>query len=150
MARRGDADARALVDQVDDELRALPRLPRAGRPLDEEVPRAEDADEPLHLPEVTRLDRPRVRRARAGACGCLPWWPWASYFRPYDLRHTCATLLINEGRPASEVAEYLGHADSGFTARVYTHVFQDAARRRRVPITEAIVAARRDREELAG
>lgn len=72
------------------------------------------------------------------------------YFRPYDLRHTCATLLIYEGRPASEVAEHLGHADPGFTAPVYTHVFQDAARRRRVPITEAIVAARRDREELAG
>ncbi len=33
-----------------------------------------------------------------------------SYFRPYDLRHTCATLLIYEGRTVNEVARHLGHA----------------------------------------
>jgi integrase len=64
------------------------------------------------------------------------------YFRPYDLRHTCATLLIYEGRPVNEVAEHLGHVDPGFTTRVYTHVFRDAAKRRRVPIDEAIATAR--------
>ena len=51
-------------------------------------------------------------------------------FRPYDLRHTCATLLIYEGRPVTEVAAHMGHADPGFTARVYGHVFGDAAKRR--------------------
>ncbi len=35
------------------------------------------------------------------------------YFRPYDLRHTCATLLIYEGRPVTEVAAHIGHADPG-------------------------------------
>jgi hypothetical protein len=55
------------------------------------------------------------------------------YFRPYDLRHTCATLLIYEGRTLNEVAEHLGHADPGFTARVYIHVLRDATKRRRVP-----------------
>lgn len=65
------------------------------------------------------------------------------YFRPYDLRHTCATLLIYEGRTLNEVAEHLGHADPGFTARVYTHVLRDAAKRRRLPIDEAIATARR-------
>jgi integrase len=65
-----------------------------------------------------------------------------SYFRPYDLRHTCATLLIYEGRPVTEVATHMGHADPGFTARVYGHVFADAAKRRRVPIEAAIVNAR--------
>ena len=64
------------------------------------------------------------------------------YFRPYDLRHTCATLLVYEGRTLNEVAEHLGHADPSFTARVYTHVLRDAARRRRVPIEEAITKAR--------
>jgi integrase len=39
-------------------------------------------------------------------------------FRPYDLRHTCATLLVYEGRTLNEVAEHLGHADPSFTARV--------------------------------
>jgi Phage integrase family len=65
-----------------------------------------------------------------------------AYFRPYDLRHTCATLLIYEGRPFTEVAAHMGHADPGFTARVYGHVFADAAKRRRVPIEAAIVNAR--------
>lgn len=40
-----------------------------------------------------------------------------AYFRTYDLRHTCATLLIYEGRTVNEVADHLGHADPGFTAR---------------------------------
>ncbi len=64
------------------------------------------------------------------------------YFRSYDLRHTCATLLLYEGRTLNEVAEHLGHADPGFTARTYAHVMRDAPRRRRVPISEAIRKAR--------
>jgi integrase len=65
-----------------------------------------------------------------------------AYFRSYDLRHTCATLLLYDGRTLNEVAEHLGHADPGFTARTYAHVMRDASRRRRVPITEAIRKAR--------
>jgi integrase len=66
-----------------------------------------------------------------------------SYFRPYDLRHTCATLQLYEGRTLNEVAEHLGHADPGFTARTYAHVMRDAPKRRRVPLSQAIRAARR-------
>jgi hypothetical protein len=62
------------------------------------------------------------------------------YFRSYDLRHTCATLLLYEGRTLNEVAEHLGHADPGFTARTYVHVMRDAYKRRR--ISEAIRKAR--------
>ena len=65
-----------------------------------------------------------------------------AYFRSYDLRDTCATLLLYEGRTLNEVAEHLGHADPGFTARTYAHVMRDGSRRRRVPITEAIRKAR--------
>jgi integrase len=65
-----------------------------------------------------------------------------AYFRPYDLRHTCATLLIYEGRTLNEVAEHLGHADPGFTARVYAHIFRDARNRRGVSIEQAISASR--------
>ena len=65
-----------------------------------------------------------------------------SYFRSYDLRHTCATLLLYEGRTLNEVAEHLGHADPGFTARTYTHVMRDAWRRRRITISEAIRTGR--------
>jgi Phage integrase family len=60
------------------------------------------------------------------------------YFRSYDLRHTCATLLLYEGRTLNEVPEHLGHAEPGFTARTYAHVMGDAPRRRRITISEAI------------
>ena len=68
-----------------------------------------------------------------------------TYFRSYDLRH-CATLLLYEGRTLNEVAEHLGHADPGFTARTYAHVMRDAPRRRRVSITEAIRWARQSQQ----
>ena len=64
------------------------------------------------------------------------------YFRSYDLRHTCATLLLYEGRTLNEVAEHLGHADPGFTARTYAHVMRDSSRRRRITISEAIRTGR--------
>jgi integrase len=64
------------------------------------------------------------------------------YFRSYDLRHTRATLLLYEGRTLNEVAEHLGHADPGFTARTYAHVMRDASRRRRITISEAIRTGR--------
>ena len=66
------------------------------------------------------------------------------YFRSYDLRHTCATLLLYEGRTLNEVAEHLGHADPGFTARTYAHVMRDTTRERRVPLAQAIRTARAD------
>jgi hypothetical protein len=43
----------------------------------------------------------------------------------------------------NEIADHLGHADPGFTARTYAHVMRDASKRRRVPIARAIAAARR-------
>ena len=66
-----------------------------------------------------------------------------AYFRTYHLRHTCATLLLYEGRTVNEVADHLGHADPGFTARTYAHVMRDASKRRRVPLARTITAARR-------
>jgi integrase len=70
------------------------------------------------------------------------------YFRPHDLRHGCATLLIYDGRPVTEVADHLGHADAGFTARVYSHVFKDATRRG-VAIEQAIAQARSNTSVVA-
>jgi integrase len=59
---------------------------------------------------------------------------------------TSATRVCDSahlGRPpVTEVAAHMGHADPGFTARVYGHVFGDAAKRRRVPIEQAIAQAR--------
>jgi integrase len=48
----------------------------------------------------------------------------------HGLRHTCATLLFNQGKPVKVVAERLGHKDTSITLDVYAHVqpsMQEAA-----------------------
>jgi integrase len=45
--------------------------------------------------------------------------------RPYDLRHTCATLLLASGENVKVVSERLGHASAALTLDVYSHVLPD-------------------------
>lgn len=45
--------------------------------------------------------------------------------RFHDLRHTAASLMISRGLSAKVVSERLGHADVGFTMRVYTHLYDE-------------------------
>ena len=64
---------------------------------------------PLDPQEVTKgiktlCDRARIRRIRF-----------------HDLRHTCATLLIETGVPLVTVKELLGHSNIAITANIYTH-----------------------------
>lgn len=42
--------------------------------------------------------------------------------RLYDLRHTCATLLLAAGENPKIVSERLGHASVTLTLDTYTHV----------------------------
>lgn len=42
--------------------------------------------------------------------------------RLYDLRHSCATLLLAEGKHAKVVADRLGHTSVAMTLDVYSHV----------------------------
>lgn len=42
--------------------------------------------------------------------------------RFHDLRHTCATLLLEQGIQLVTIKELLGHANIGITAQVYAHV----------------------------
>lgn len=53
--------------------------------------------------------------------------------RPYDLRHTSATLLLSAGENVKVVSERLGHASAAFTLDVYGHLLphmqQEAADR---------------------
>jgi integrase len=52
----------------------------------------------------------------------------------HALRHFYASALIDAGESASAVAEYLGHADPGFTLRVYAHLFPSSEDRARQAI----------------
>lgn len=42
--------------------------------------------------------------------------------RLYDLRHTCAALLLSRGQHPKLVQELLGHANISITLDTYSHV----------------------------
>lgn len=67
--------------------------------------------EPLHEHNLYARDY----KAALAAAG-LP-----STFRLYDLRHTCATLMLLAGENPKVVAERLGHGDVALTLAVYSH-----------------------------
>lgn len=45
--------------------------------------------------------------------------------RIHDFRHSCASLLINNGATISLVAKYLGHSKISTTLNTYTHMFKN-------------------------
>jgi integrase len=47
---------------------------------------------------------------------------WVSF---HSFRHTCASLLFEDGRNIKQVQVWLGHADPGFTLRTYVHLMDD-------------------------
>ena len=61
--------------------------------------------------------------------------------RPYDLRHTFASLLLAEGRAIHYVAEQLGHS-AQMTLRTYGHVITDYRDREAIDAEAEIRAAR--------
>lgn len=43
------------------------------------------------------------------------------HLRFHDLRHICASLLIDAGFPITTVAQIMGHASAAVTASIYAH-----------------------------
>jgi integrase len=62
--------------------------------------------------------------------------------RPYDLRHSRASLLIHEGRSPAEVADQMGHSVD-MTVRIYTHLFEEFKGRKRISAKQHVAQARR-------
>jgi integrase len=62
--------------------------------------------------------------------------------RPYDLRHSFASLLLHEGRSVMYVARQLGH-DARLTLSTYGHVIDELDDSPQIPAEDAIRAARR-------
>ena len=48
------------------------------------------------------------------------------HIRMHDLRHTFATIALQNGTDIKTVSSMLGHADPGFTLRTYTHTSMEA------------------------
>ena len=61
--------------------------------------------------------------------------------RPYDLRHSFASLLLHEGRSPIYVARQLGHG-AELTMQSYGHVIDELEDAPRLPAEEAIRRAR--------
>ncbi len=49
------------------------------------------------------------------------------HIRFHELRHSCASLLLNKGCTLKDVMEYMGHSDIKMTANIYGHL--DTARK---------------------
>ena len=61
----------------------------------------------------SRILRPAVRRAGLERVGF------------HTLRHTCASLLVAEGRNIKQVQTWLGHHDASFTLSTYVHLLDE-------------------------
>jgi integrase-like protein len=65
------------------------------------------------------------------------WWAWSRTIaatkvrpiRPYDLRHTFASLLIAAGKNPLYIARQMGHYSAGFTLETYGHLMDSIPRR---------------------
>ena len=60
------------------------------------------------------------------------------------LRHTHARVLLDAGENVRALATYLGHADPGFTLRVYAHLMPASEDRTRRAIDAAYGGAAAD------
>ena len=64
-----------------------------------------------------------------------------AYQRPYDLRHSFASLLLHEGRSVIYVARQLGHS-AALAMGTYGHVIEELDDAPRITAEDAIAAAR--------
>ena len=49
--------------------------------------------------------------------------------RFHDLRHSCATILLNEGVDLKEIQDWLGHSNVNTTANLYLHTDMKSKRK---------------------
>ena len=85
---------------------------------------------PCRTPNGRQAKNPHVTRSRPDADG-----------RPYDLRHSFASLLLHEGRSVIYVSRQLGH-NAQLTLSTYGHVIDELEDSPRLEAEAAIQAAR--------
>jgi integrase len=104
-----------------------------GRPADRELIFPGVEGQPW-TPTAYRNWRRRIYAPVAEACG-------VEHPRPYDLRHSFVSLLIQQGMSVVEVARQAGHSPT-MTLTTYAHVFDELAPDDRIPAEEQIRRAR--------
>lgn len=68
---------------------------------------------------------------------------------PYVLRHTFASLALHEGRSIPWITGEMGHASPSTLLDHYAHLYQESELATRVPMDEAVQAARSTRPSAA-
>jgi len=110
---------------------SLARVDPDSAPLDRSCPSCKAATgKPCKTPGGRALKQPHVARQRPKVDG-----------RPYDLRHSFASLLLHEGRSVIYVARQLGH-DARLTLSTYGHVIDELEDQPRIDAETAINDAR--------
>jgi integrase len=114
---------------------------RSGRPPDHWLVFPSKKGEPWTLAAYQSWRRKAFRRARDKA--------GVEQGRPYDLRHSFASLLLHEGRSVIYVARQLGH-DARLTLATYGHVIDELEGSPRLEAEAAIADARQRHEGSTG
>lgn len=68
----------------------------------------------------------------------------------HALRHFYASVQLEAGTSIRALAEYLGHADPGFTLRVYTHLMPSSEDRARQAVDAALEPGARHESRSLG
>ena len=71
-----------------------------------------DGINPIHSDVLRRKKNENTRKAGV------------KQIRIHDFRHSCVSLLINNGANVAMVAKYLGHSKIDETLNTYSYVFQ--------------------------
>lgn len=81
-----------------------------------------DLDAPVFASPRPRAQRPQRRQPRPepGTQARRPRWVTFHSFR-----HTCASLLLADGKTIRQVSDWLGHGDPSFTLKRYVHLMDD-------------------------
>nr|WP_204038875.1 tyrosine-type recombinase/integrase [Acrocarpospora phusangensis] len=111
-------------------------------------PRAAPLDRPGRTPPPSKgltltLSRFHLSSPSPSACPCRVSGGLASRKEGlHQLRHYYASVMLAGAVSIKELAEYLGHADPGFTLRVYAHMMPGSHDRARQAIDDRLFRPR--------
>jgi integrase len=120
--RQVDKDGTVTAPKTPRSVRKVPLSPELCRRLSR---RQGAADERLwSSPRGQHVDRRWLRRVVLDPATSEAGVPWVT---PHTFRHTCASMLLAEGRSPVVVQSWLGHHSAGFTLATYAHLLDDDA-----------------------
>jgi integrase len=123
--------------------REVPLPDAVAEAISEQVRRFPSGDSGLvfvtreHKPLVRTYYNPHIWKKALRAAGVDP----TRENGMHALRHFYASVLLDAGESIRALADYLGHADPGFTLRVYTHLMPSSEDRARTAMDKALRSA---------